>query len=88
MNHEHAVQSASTALLRASNALEDLQGYLQQIAGGVRAGLADTTRKIDVARDLVREIDSDLHGLSTQQAKPRVQVESENPARNVPGPTS
>ncbi|MGH7467515.1 MAG: hypothetical protein ACRENP_05965 [Longimicrobiales bacterium] len=62
MNREHVVHSASKALLRASNALEDLQGYLHQIAGGLPPGLVDTSRKIGTARDLVREIDMELNG--------------------------
>ncbi|MGH7460401.1 MAG: hypothetical protein ACREMA_05150 [Longimicrobiales bacterium] len=75
MNREHVVQSASKALLRASNALEDLSAYLHQISGGIPPGLQDTTRKVGAARELMREIDMELAGsLESARTEPGASV--------------
>ena len=61
MNQLHVVKSASKAVLRAMNALDDLQTYMRQLNGQVvPQGLAATTGKVVHARELVQEIDAAL----------------------------
>jgi hypothetical protein len=73
MNQKHVVQSASKAVLRARNALDDLHAYLLQLKGQViPQDLLATSGKVSHARELVREIDAALTHrsliLSTRQA--------------------
>jgi hypothetical protein len=61
MNHSQVMQSASKAVLRASNALDDLHNYLKQLKGhDAPQGLQATSLKASHARDLIREIDAAL----------------------------
>src|SRR5262245_56044073 len=61
MNQRHVVLSASKAVLRARNALDDLHSYLLQLKGDVvPQGLQDTSAKAGYARELVRQIDAAL----------------------------
>jgi hypothetical protein len=61
MNQRHVVLSASKAVLRASNALDDLHSYLIQLKGhALPQGLQATSVKASHARELVREIDAAL----------------------------
>jgi hypothetical protein len=90
MNQMHVVQSASKAVLRARNALDDLHTYLLQLKGQVvPQDLLATSGKVSHARELVREIDAALTHrgliLSTKTAANQNEqpaVGSENPTRS------